>query len=177
MRFMPRAFDDATPASWRDASYWLGYTLLGGTLPIWGGYLILELLAHAPTFGQFIQHGELAIYTTAILAPALHTVVRDFRVPGFKGRQFLLLLSVLMMFVSLCVYAAVSSAFASNPSIPIDQRVLGWVTIPVFCLAVLLSFFVTVLDYSRLSSDPRAVVDNQRKTLDEQFSDLEGQER
>lgn len=175
MTLMPHIFDDATRADWRDGGYWVAYTLLGGTVPIWGGYLILRLLSHHPTLGDFTQHGEFAIYTAAILAPGLHTVVRDLKVPGFKGRQLLLLLSVFLMFISMCVYAAVSSAFLSNPLIVIDQGVLGWVTLPVFAVSLVVAFCVTVLDYSRLSSDPRAVDASQRERLKKQFENLQGE--
>jgi hypothetical protein len=177
MKLLPHIFDDTDQTNWRDARYWLFYTLIGGLAPIWCGYVILKLLSHQVTMGQFTQHGEFSLYTAAIVAPAFHTLGRDLKIPGFRGRQFLLLLSVCCMLLAVCVYVAVSSAYVSNSlSNELDQTLLSYGTIVLFVLSTVLAFCVTVLDYARLSSDPRAVLDGQREDLKKDFTHLQGDE-
>jgi hypothetical protein len=177
MRLTPHIFDDADQTNWRDARYWLCYTLIGGLAPIWCGYIILKVLSHHATMGQFTEHGEFALYTAAIVAPAFHTLGRDLKIPGFRGRQFLLLVSVCCMLLAVCVYVAVSSAYMST-SLPneINQAFLAYGTVVLFILSTGLAFCVTVLDYARLSSDPRAVLDGQREELKKDFTHLQGEE-
>jgi len=174
---MPRIFDDTDQTNWRDARYWLSYTLIGGLAPIWCGYIILKLLSHRLTISQFTEHGEFALYTAALVAPAFHTLGRDLKVPGFKGRQLLLLLSVCCMLLAVCIYVAVSSAYISNAlSNEINQDFLAYGTVVLFVLSTVLAFCVTVLDYARLSSDPRDVLAGQREELKKDFTQLQGEE-
>ena len=173
MKLMPSIFDDVDKSNWRDASYWLGYTLIGGLAPIWSGYIILRILSQDPTWTQFSEHGEFALYTAALVAPAFHTVSREFRVPGLRGRQFFLLASFCCMFLAVFAYVAVGSAYASNPSSIIDQAFLAWLTLGIFVLSTVLALCVTVLDYARLSSDLPEVVAGQRQNLKREFDDLQ----
>lgn len=176
MRFIPNILADTERKNWYDASYWLAYTLIGGLTPIWCGYLFLRLFSQHPTWRQFTQHGEFALYTAAIIAPAFHTVSRDLKFPGLRGRRFFLLAGFCSMFIAVCVYVAVSSAYVSTVSpIEIDQGFLRWLTVGLFAFSTALAFLITVVDNAMLYSDLRQVVAGQEKTLQDEFTRLKDQ--
>jgi hypothetical protein len=175
MKLVPSFLSDTDYSNLRDATYWLVYSLLGGLAPIWCGVIISKILSHPPTLGQFTAHGEFALYTAAIVAPAFHTLSRDLKVPGFKGRQFFLLASVCCMVIAVCIYVAVSCAQIPGLMLAIgtiDQEFLRFFTPLLFVFAMGLAFIVTVLDYGRLSSDVREVVVEQRQELKDEFNKL-----
>ncbi len=176
MKFIPRILADTDPKNWQDATYWLAYTLIGGLTPIWCGYLFLRIFSQHPTWDQFTEHGEFALYTAAIIAPAFHTVSRELKVPGLRGRSFFLIARFCSMFVAVCVYVAVSCTTLSvGLPTEIDQSFLRWLTIGLFLSTTLLAFLITVLDYARLSSDLRQVVAGQEQDLKDEFKHLRDQ--
>jgi hypothetical protein len=173
-KFLAGIFEETDKKNWRDAGYWLAYTLIGGLTPIWCGYIFLRLFSHQPSLDQFTEHGEFALYAAAIIAPVFHTISRDLNIPGLKGRQFFQLASFCCMFIGVAIYVAVSSAYASTPSqVKIDQDFLRTLTLLLFALATVVAFFITVLDYSRLSTDLREVVAGQQKNLRDEFQQLQ----
>src|SRR5437588_3999549 len=62
---------------WWESSSWLLYNLIGGLLPMWGGLLLLYIFGHHDRWQQLISRGEFALYSAALLAPAVYVVLKD----------------------------------------------------------------------------------------------------
>lgn len=163
-------------AHWRDASIWLIYALAGGLAPVWSGFILLRLFSRHPSWADFSQHGEFAIYSAAMFAPAFYVITRDLKVPGFVGRQFLGLITFLGMILAICFFVATSTAFmAPTPILAIDQPFLGSCTLWLFVCSAILAFVVTVLDNARMIPDVRQIAANQQERLRKEYDRLEGQ--
>ena len=160
---------------WREASMWLLYNLIGSLTPVWVGFLLLKIYSQQPSLSTFTEHGEFALYAAAMFAPALHTITRDLPVPGFAGRQILLLLCVIGMLISTVFYAPVATVLlATNNEFKIDQQFVRSGTLILFSFAVAIAFVVTVLEIGRVMYDPRRIEAEQQHELAEQFDKLGG---
>lgn len=72
---------------WFDSGKWLGWAVLGGLLPLWGGWFLLMLFKHRERWPELISHGELAIYSAAFLASAIYVIQRDVGNISFVHRE------------------------------------------------------------------------------------------
>jgi hypothetical protein len=172
----PRAFKNVNRSHLSDAGIWLFYNLAGSLAPVWFGLLILETFKRKPGWADFSQHGEFALYSAAMLAPAFYVINRDLRIPGFAGRQILGLLTLLGTLAATCFFVAVTTAFVEpKPVLEIDQSFLQRGTVTLFIFATILSFLVTVLDNARQTPDLPEIAKEQREKLAKQFEELEGQ--
>ena len=57
-----------------DAGVWLLFHLVGSLMPVWLGLVILRLLSLPFGFGDFLDKGEFAIYSAAIITPVIHAL-------------------------------------------------------------------------------------------------------
>lgn len=160
---------------WKDAGIWLTYTLIGSLAPVLFGFLLLRLLSRHPSLADFSAHGEFAIYSAAMFAPAYYIINRDLKIPGFAWRQYLALLTLIGMLGATCFFVAVNTAFlAPKPVFAIDQEFLRVGTLALFAAAAILAFLVTVLDNARLQPDVRAIASTQEEDLARDFDKLGG---
>lgn len=168
------ALKETNRSHWREAGLSLAYSIFGSLAPVWGGFLLLRLFSRRPGWVDFSQHGEFALYSAAMLAPALYVVSRDLKVPGFAGRSVLILLCFLGIFVATCFFVAVTTAFmAPTPILKIDQPFLSQWTLVLFCLSCCISIVVAGLDQARVFPDIRETEARERKRLNDDFDRLE----
>src|ERR1700693_4859990 len=105
---LPGPLRNTNRSHWSDASIWLFYNLSGSLAPVWFGLLILEIFSRRPSWSDFSQHGEFALYSAAMFAPTFYIISRDLKLPGFAGRQILVLLTLLGMLAATCFFVAVT---------------------------------------------------------------------
>lgn len=159
---------------WSDASIWLVYTLAGGLAPVWTGFLLLKIFSRHPSWGDFSHHGEFALYSATLFAPAFYVITRDLKTPGFAGRQVFGLVTFLGMIVSTCFFVGATTAFLEpKPLLTIDQSFLEHSTLGLFAAATLLAFVVTVFDNARLIPDVVKIAAHQQNQLSKEFDKLE----
>jgi hypothetical protein len=159
----------------REAALSLAYNLGGSLAPVWFGFILLSLFSRLPTAADFTQHGEFALYSSAMFAPALYLVLKDVPTPGFPGRSVFGLLCVTGVITSTCFFAAVTTAFMyPTPVLQINQCFLQCGTLLLFVLSALTLFVITILDNARLPLDIRKSLASQITTLTKQFEELGG---
>jgi hypothetical protein len=158
-----------------DATIWLIFTLVGNLAPLWIGFLLLRIFSRNPTITDFSAHGEFALYSATMAAPALYIIIRDVRVSRFPGQITLVLLCVVEMLLATVFYAPVATALVlRTPVSAIDQEFVWIGTFILFVFSCLVAFLVTVLDNSLLAPDVRRIAADQRAQLATDFEKLGG---
>lgn len=160
--------------NWKDAAIWLAFSVIGSLTPFWGGWLLLLLFSRAPSFSDFANHGEFALYSAAMFASSFHILGRDLGKANIPGRWIFILLGVPGIIVVTLFYAAVTTAFmVPIQSLQIDSIFLRRVTLALFVFSSLMAFFLTALDNQRLQPQVEEIMDQGIATLDKQLDALE----
>jgi len=165
---------------WKETTNWLGFTLIGGLVPVWGGWVLFRLISKPVGFSDFSSNGEFAIYSSAMLAPSLYLILKDLKTSNFLYRHFFALVSIFGLALALILFAGVTAVKSGGiVTAKIDQPFLTKVTLLLFVGSVFVSYLVTALDNERIGIDideVRRVRDGQVKSLEKQFDDLGGHE-
>ena len=168
---LPNPLSSARAEHVREGHYWLGFTLFGGLLPVYGGALFLWIFSSDWTPTQFVDHGEFAIYSAGLLAYALFIVVREYQAP-FPERAAWGLLTGVLLVLSVIVFTAVSAADAQPKVAEELNRVpLRVVSLLFYLLALGASYLLTVRKEG-LTFDMEAVRGERMATLEDKFDEL-----
>lgn len=159
---------------WQEALKWLVFTIVGSLFPVWAGALLLMLTSQPFGWRDFFRHGEFALYSAAILAPAIQLLSREFRTIFFEHRWLHLLVAVVGLLVSALLFSAViATSPPSGSPLRLNQGMLIWGSMGLFLSSATFVFFVTFLDYQRLARDIRAVQDKSLRELKRSFKHTE----
>lgn len=144
---------------------------IGGLLPLWGSWLLLVLAKEWAPFSEFIRHGEFLLYAASLLPTAAFLVLRDLKSP-FPHRMLLGLVTIFLLVVSTLGFAGVfivtrHDAAAGVSSV--DIRVLMWVSIPLYVVALFATLTATFFDMIVLGYDPLQKQEQDERDLAEQF--------
>ena len=168
-----RSLSETNYSHWSEATGSLAYSGFFSLMPVLFGYVLLRVLSRHPTWSDFSHHGEFALYSAAMLGPALYRIGKDLKVPGFAGRSPLILVCVGGLLLATCFFTAVTTAFLlPKPVFEIDQSFLSSGTIALFGLSCGVFLVVTVLDNARLTPDVRIEEARQQDKLRRDFEDL-----
>jgi hypothetical protein len=160
--------------NWKESLKLLSFTLVGGLLPAWGGFIVFKLFGKIPHLSNFTDHGEFAIYSAVLLAPSLYFILKDYKTSTFVYRHFFGFLCIVGLLVSALVYVGVTTASVGQIPIEVDIEFLRMVTWMLFILTASLSFFVTALDNGRAYIDVQRQRSQQAKELEKKFDELGG---
>jgi hypothetical protein len=159
---------------WWESLSWLAYSLIGGLLPLWGGLLLLYLFGHHDRWPQLISHGEFAIYSAALLAPAVYVILKQIPASGFVHQQAFVLLAFVGLLVSAILFTGVTILAESDSTfLRLNQDALFRISVPLFVVSLAFAFVVTLLDNARLNPDVRRLAEDARRRLEEQFAKTE----
>lgn len=160
---------------------WFMYVVLGGLLPIWGGYLLYLLLTRDITFLQFAGSGELALYSAALVTPALYLVSRDASDP-FVHRGLFILSGLIFLSLSVLLFSAATSVTitpASDGGIlsghiegstqGLDTTLLIKLSSILLATSAIYAFLVNLLDVVLIGFDPAVNAADERKRLANAF--------
>ena len=153
---------------------WITAVVMGGLLPLWGGYLMLLLFSQPVTLSDFASNGEFALYSAAFLTPALYLVGRDVRDP-FVHRQLFMLGGILMLIISVLLFAAVTAAAtaalgaAQIGGIQLDRNMLINWSLVLLAITSVFAFLVNLLDSILIGFDPAAESGRDRDLLRDAF--------
>jgi hypothetical protein len=168
-----------TPTHWTEAASWLGFSVLGGLVPIWGQIILLTLFSRP--FGMFdlLKHGEFVLYSAAFIAPALYLVIKDFREIRFVRRQLFVLIAGFVLFIAALVYAGLVTVTNFSEQLEalrhvVNENFLLWVSLILLPVSVIYAYLVTVLDNHRSDPNIRAEVEGNQRQLEKQFDQLGG---
>lgn len=123
---------------------------------------------------DYSQHGELALYCAAFLAPTLRLIGRDVEDYAFVRRQLFLLFGWIALTAAVGLYAGVISAAGMPPdTIRVNSSLLFYFSLVLFIVSVLFSWLVRLVDFQRIR--PAEVFAAQRSSaekLDKAFDEL-----
>jgi hypothetical protein len=167
------ALGHSTFTHWREAIYSHLYTAVGGLAPLWIGWIALTFFRRSPTIADFARNGEFALYSAAVLAPALYIVSTQVPPTPIGGRAPLVLFCIaftLCAVVGYVIVMPVASGLVGR--VEVDELFLVKGTLSLFGLSMLLSFLITVLHNIRSDPEVRAMVEAQQAELEENFDEL-----
>lgn len=101
----------------------------------------------------FVDHGELAIYSAAILAPSLHIVLRGYKA-NFPEREFWGLLIFGLLMLSLIVFAAAAAPAAAPDLEPLINVTAVRIITPFLYVSSLAVAFLLIVIRETLVSEP-----------------------
>jgi hypothetical protein len=169
-----------TPSQRSEAFSWLLYNVAGATLPIWlGGYILLPVLGKHFSWIEYSQHGELALYSAALLAPTIRVIARDVGESEFVRRQTFLFLGLILITGSVALYsgilavAGVLPTGAATVGTTINSLLLFRFSFSLLVMTVMISFVVRLIDYQRIEG--REILDLQdanEKRLESDFDKI-----
>lgn len=159
---------------WVDAMSLLLYTLVGALLPVWFGPLFLRIISVKIPLTNFIDHGEFALYSAALLSPAFYLVAVDRNPPGFPYRRSFILVLVVLILASTGIFAGVivGTTLQNQPFI-LDKSFLRYITIFIFIISIFSSLAISVLDNARLEPNLQAMKAKEMKKLEDEFDKTE----
>ncbi len=150
----------------------VSFTFWGGTLGIWGSFLILNVLfskvfptAHFPGLDNFVHHGEILIISFAFLAEALFYSTRDLKINFFNVASVILLITSIFLYVR--VIALKSSSL--NPT-DHDSIIFTYSPICFFASIVLFYFIIVREKYHEESGNIPVIRERDLDTLEEKFN-------
>ena len=116
---------------------------------------------------DFTSHGEFIIYTAAIITPSIFIILKDYESEKFIYRHFFAGLCGLLLALSMLLYAAVTTVHVVDWAF--NKDIFKSITIVMFILSVLISYFIFVLDRIFMDPDPRGSSESERRRLRENF--------
>jgi hypothetical protein len=159
----------------RDTLVLTGYSVLGGLAPLWMGALIRKWYGQPFSLNAVAGHGEFALYSAALLAPALYTLGRERGAAVLPARDVLLLAGVTLMVFSIAAYAPIATALlGGSPSAGFDERYYAWSTVVIFALSLAFFMAVALLDHARTSPPVTGMAEEQYRSLAADFDRLGG---
>lgn len=166
-----------TKAQHADARMWLCWSLGGGLMPLWGSFLVLGLLGLSPPFMDYLRHGEFMLYAAAFLAPACHQLFRELPT-NFPGRSKLGFITVSALVVSVLVFGGLIAysrwCEVHDAKMEIHDRWLVALSFIVLGIAVVLAWWIMVIDMARAQYDAREVDEEQVAELADEVRKLQG---
>ncbi len=170
-----------TTSSQRSEAFsWLLYNVAGATLPIWlGGYILLPVFGKHFSWIEYSQHGELALYSAALLAPTIRVIARDVGESEFVRRQTFLFLGLILITGSVALYSGIFAVAGVLPTgtapvgTTIDSFLLFRFSLTLLVMTVIISFVVRLIDYQRIEG--REILDIQdasEKRLENDFDKI-----
>jgi hypothetical protein len=168
----------STKQHWWDTILWFLFTVLVSLLPVWGSCIIFGLFSLPIKFETFISGGEFAIYSAALLAPVLYTILKELGAP-FRPRTIVGLLAIVFLMVSAILFAGVTAGTrTSEGSSPIKINIafLATVSVILFILSAILTFFVKLIDTIAAAPDIYDMRTKETETLSKRFDETETQD-
>ena len=128
------------------------FELVFALLPVWGTMLLLRVLSRPMDWGDFVVHGEFAIYSAALVGPSIHQIWQLRRKPRAPGLGFLLL-AIIGLLASTLIFAASVLGTLIPEFGEIDRDFMSWVSILLFSASICFVYLVKVLDNIHTSAD------------------------
>jgi hypothetical protein len=163
-----------TRKDWWRSFIWLVFTVIGGLVPLWGGWIILNLFGRQVSWFDFVRHGEFALYAAAFITPAFYLISKE-ATGTFPQRQFLLLVGLMGLLVATVIFAGVTAAIAPSSGGPLpslNEQFLSRSSWILLVFSLIYAFAVTLTDTIRTQTDPQRIAREQQVDLERSFDDL-----
>lgn len=163
------------PEHWRSSGKWLAYTVGCGFLPIIIGLLLVGGLSAKPlNWYDFVVHGELVIYSAALIAASTRLISKDTDTFPFVHREMFTLVAILCLVLCVALYSAIKTTFLLSLQGTINNPFIAKFSLAVLFISLVFSFLVFLLDQQRVNPNVRGIIKRQEIALDTAFDKLGG---
>lgn len=169
---MAREKNKAEQFPFKEAWRWLFWSVLVAPIPVWVLSFLLLVFSRVPTFSQFADKGEFAIYSGSIFASGLYLLSRDEKTSVIKGRSILRTFCFFGLVSAVLFYTAV--AVSTLWEIPTNLAFIRGFTLVLFGVAIAIGFLITYFDVVRSYPDPMAPLKDGQKRLEDDFKNSGG---
>lgn len=161
----------ASAKHWGNGIIWLLYTVVGSLMPVWLGLIVLTAWPGTVTWARFLDHGEFALYSTALLTTGLLILFDDYK-DGFYGRRIMGLVTIVPLLVATGVFAvAVVAESVPGVSDDLDRSWIRLATVALYAFTVMWSF-VLIVSREVLVTEPSLDEIDKTGELERKFEDL-----
>jgi hypothetical protein len=136
------------------------------------GLLAVFLLSFALNWYEFVTHGELAIYSAALIAGSARLISKDTETFPFVHRQMFTLTAIIAIVASVGLYSMIKTATLLNLQSTINAKFIARFSVPMAALSLAFSFLVFLLDQQRVSPNVRGIAKEKEKQLSDAFDNL-----
>lgn len=161
------------PEHWRSSGKWFAYTVGCGFLPIIIGLLLVGGISTKPlNWYDFVVHGELVIYSAALIAASTRLISKDTDTFPFVHREMFTLAAILALVLCVALYSAIKTAILLSLQGTINNSFIAGFSIALLVVSLIFSFLVFLLDQQRVSPNVRGIIKKQESDLDAAFDKL-----
>jgi hypothetical protein len=140
---------------------------------LWGGAVFLWFLSSHVSLVGFVDHGQFAIYSAGLMAPALFVLFHEYRA-AFPERTAWGLSTSFCLVMALLMFAA-ASAPQAWPDAPFEiNRVALRIVSPLLYVVSLMVAFALVVVKETLASEPTLDELDSTGPLERRFDQLKG---
>ncbi len=160
-----------SPESFSDAFYWMILTIIGGLLPLWGGFIVLKLLDQSPSIITFAESGEFVVFGAGILSSAIYKITREitpnlltvfkkkeepYKISGLLKLTFpfhrpLNIIILPLILIAALTFSVVTLVNIPGIDVPLNRVFLRNLSLGVFIGSMLIGFFVSLFSNAWVS--------------------------
>jgi hypothetical protein len=161
---------------WRSSAKWLAYTVGCGFLPVVIGLVVVAVIPVKPVnWYDFVVHGELVIYSAAMIAGSTRLISKDTDTFPFVHREMFTLVAIFGLVICIALYSGIKTAILLSLQAIINDSFIARVSVILLLVSLVFSFLVFLLDQQRINPNINGIMKRQRKELDTAFDRLESQ--
>ena len=161
------------PDHWRSTGKWFAYTVGCGFLPIFIGLLLVAgLSTKSVNWYDFVVHGELVIYSAALIAASTRLIAKDTETFPFVHREMFTLSAILALVLCVALYSAIKTAILFSLQGTINNTFIARFSVTLLTVSLAFSTLVFLLDQQRINPNVRGIMRQQEKRLDDAFDKL-----
>jgi hypothetical protein len=158
---------------WRTTGKWFAYTVGCGFLPIIIGLLLVAGLSTKPVnWYDFVVHGELVIYSAALIAASTRLIAKDTKTFPFVHREMFTLSAILALVLCVALYSAIETAILFSLQGTINNTFIARFSLTLLTISLLFATLVFLLDQQRINPNVIGILAQQEKKLDDAFDKL-----
>jgi len=156
----------------KDSGEWLFFTILGSLVPVWVGSLLYLIAPGGWSWNDIASHGELALYSAALLAPAIYLAITEKSEFSFPGRALIVLIAIFLLLVSLVIFAGITVLHRFNLAGNVKEESVALYSVVLYAASAIVAFIVDLFDNFRRTVDVRKLLAERQKALEQKFDQL-----
>ncbi len=161
---------------WSSSGKWLAYTVGCGFLPVIIGLLLVAGLSTKPVnWYDFVVHGELVIYSAALIAASTRLISKDTDTFPFVHREMFTLTAILALVICVALYSCIKTAMLLSLQAIVNNSFIAKFSVTLLIVSLVFSFLVFLLDQQRINPNISGIMKRQLKELDSAFDRLDSQ--
>jgi len=167
------AFGQVNRGHLRDTGEWFLYTIVGSLVPVWGGAILYGIAPGGVPWIELASHGEFALYSAALLAPAIYIIVTEREDVPFPRRGLFVLTSIIFLLISVLIFAGITVLQRFKLIAPVEEVAVANWSLALFVGSAAIAFIVNLFNHVRREPDVRGLMAQKQKVLEHKFDELD----